>query len=53
LWASRDPLDSNLAGKSKKLCCMIISLFYHKNREDQYTQNMRVRFTVSSLTLFT
>jgi hypothetical protein len=39
----KDPDDSTLADKSKNLHCMIISLFYRKNREEQYTQNMRVR----------
>jgi len=39
----KDPEDSTLVDKSKNLHCMIISLFYRKNREEQYTQNMRVR----------
>jgi len=40
----KDPDESTLADKSKNLHCVIISLFYRKVKEDNYNQNMRVRF---------
>ena len=39
----RDPSHHNLADKSKNLHCVVISLFYHKDKQDNYIQNMRVR----------
>jgi hypothetical protein len=39
----KNPDYPTLVDKSKKLHCMIISLFYHKDRQDNYNQNMRVR----------
>jgi hypothetical protein len=49
----KDPEDSTLVDKSKNLHCVIISLFYCKDKQDNYNQNMRVRFQLCFLKLFT
>ena len=49
----RDPSDFSLADSSKNLYCIIISLFYHKDKQDNYNQNMRVRFQLCFFKLFT
>jgi hypothetical protein len=46
----RDPTDFSLVDMSKNLHCIIISLFY---REDNNSQNMRVRFQLCFLKSFT
>jgi len=45
--------DHNLADKSKNLHCLVISLFYHKDKQDNYIQNMRVRLKLCFLEIYT
>jgi hypothetical protein len=49
----KDPSDHNLAEKSKNLHCLVISLFYHKDKQDNYIQNMRVRLKLCFLEIYT
>jgi hypothetical protein len=40
----RDLSDHDLLDKSKNLHCVVISLSYRKDKQDNYIQNMRVLF---------
>jgi len=39
----RDPSHHDLVDKSKNLHSMVIALFYHKNKQENFIQNVRVR----------
>jgi hypothetical protein len=39
-----DPSNPNLANTSKNFHCVVILLFYHRDKNGDYIQNMRVRF---------
>ena len=39
----KDPSNDDLADTSKNFHCMVISLFYRKDKSGDYIQNMRVR----------
>jgi len=49
----KDLSDSTLADKSKNLHCVVTSLFYHKDKQDNYIQIMRVRLKLCFLKIYT
>jgi hypothetical protein len=49
----RDPSDHNLVDTSKNLHCVVISLFYHKDKQDNYIQNMRASLKLCFLKIYT
>ena len=48
----RLPSDHNLVDKSKNLHCVVIALFYRKDKQDNYIQNMRVGLKLFFLKIY-
>ena len=40
----KDPSNPDLVNTSNNFHCMVLSLFFHRDRCGDYIQNMRVRF---------